>query len=249
MNRKRAQLGKSRASWAVIATLSSLTFLGAIALVRYFRSRSVAPASSSLLPEMPNKPHPLLRSFNGCPPEGDGGDPDLNRLKNRVDDGQFVVVPFAAVEKLEWPQAIERRHRGNWTAADMATVSHFEGLPLSIEGYLAGSRQEGPESPNCHGADASFRDFHIWLTQHAGEDRSRAIVVEMTPALRAQHHNWETERLGQIMRAKKKVRVSGWLLLDPDHPDQVRKTRGTIWEIHPIIRFEVEENGKWILLD
>jgi len=248
MNRKR-QLTKSRSSWAIVATLVGVTFLGAITVVKYWRSRSPTPVSRSLLPEMPNKPRPVLRSFNGCPPEGDGGDPDLNRLKNRIDDGQYLAVPFDAVEKLEWPQTVERRHRANWSAADTATVSRDEGLPIVVEGYLAGSRQEGPESTNCHGADASFRDFHIWLTKNPGEDRSSSIVVEMTPALRAQHRNWETEQLNKIMRAKQKVRVSGWLLLDPDHPDQVGKTRGTIWEIHPIIRFEVEENGRWVALD
>src|ERR1700730_182094 len=186
MNGKRSPHG-SRASRAVIAALISVTFLGAIALVRYLRSRSTTPVSHSMLPEMPNKPQPLLRSFNGCPPQGDGGDPDLNRLKNRIDDGQFVAVPFDAVEQLEWPQTIERRHRSNWSASDAAVVSRYEGLPLTVEGYVAGSRQEGPESTNCHGSDASFRDFHIWLTKGPGEDRTNAIVVEMTPAVRAQH--------------------------------------------------------------
>ncbi|HXM36187.1 MAG TPA: hypothetical protein VN920_13425 [Pyrinomonadaceae bacterium] len=249
MNKKRSQLSNSRASWAVVGALIIVTFLGGIALVRYFRSRSTTPVSHSALPEMPNKPRPLLRSFNGCPPQGDGGDPDLNRLKNRLDDGQFVAVPFDAVEQLEWPHTIERRHRANWSSSDAAAVSRYEGLPLTVEGYVAGSRQEGPESTNCHGADASFRDFHIWLTKRPGEDRTNAIVVEMTPALRAQHRNWETEQLGKIMSARQKVRISGWLLLDPDHPDQVGKTRGTIWEIHPIIKVEVEENGKWVPLD
>src|SRR5262249_8359774 len=28
-------------------------------------------------------------TFNGCPPEGDGGDPVLNRNKNREDDGNY----------------------------------------------------------------------------------------------------------------------------------------------------------------
>jgi len=248
MNGKRSSLG-SRTARAVIAALITVTLLGTIVLVRHFRSRPPTPVSRSLLPDMPNKPRPLLRSFNGCPPEGDGGDPDLNRLKNRIDDGEFVDVPFDAVEKLEWPQTVERRHRANWSASDTVTVSRYEGLPLAVEGYLAGSKQEGPESPNCHGAESSFHDFHIWLTKIQGDDRTNAIVVEMTPAVRAQHHNWETEQLARIMHAQQKVRVSGWLLLDPDHPDQVGKTRGTIWEIHPVIRFEVEENGKWVPLD
>jgi len=35
------------------------------------------------------------------------------------------------------------------------------------------------------------------------------------------------------------VRISGWLMLDPEHPDQLGKTRGTIWEIHPVMKLKV----------
>jgi hypothetical protein len=41
------------------------------------------------------------------------------------------------------------------------------------------------------------------------------------------------------------VRVSGWLMLDPEHPDQVGRTRGTIWEIHPILAIEVRRGDAW----
>lgn len=249
MPEQRRRRGRTRSSWLITGTLIALILVGAFLVVRRLRPRPQPPATHSLLPDMANKPRPLLRSFNGCPPEGDGGDPDLNRLKNRVDDGQYISVPFEAVEQLEWPKAIERRRRADWPAGDAESVSRYEGLPLSLEGYLANAREEGPESPNCHGADASFRDFHIWLTKTAGEDRAQSIVVEMTPPIRAQHMHWTTTLLGHLVRDKDRVRVSGWLMLDPEHPDQVGKTRGTIWEIHPIMKFEVDQNGKWIALD
>jgi hypothetical protein len=41
------------------------------------------------------------------------------------------------------------------------------------------------------------------------------------------------------------VRISGWILLDPEHPDQVGKTRATIWEIHPVMKIEVSTGGMW----
>ena len=37
--------------------------------------------------------------------------------------------------------------------------------------------------------------------------------------------------------------------LDPEHPDQVDNTRGTIWEIHPIMQIEVQQQGRWVALD
>ena len=241
--------GVARSSWLFAGALVFIALLGVGLLVSLRRTKPAPAPISTLLPNMPTKPKPLLRSFNGCPPEGDGGDPDLNHLKNRVDEGQYVSVPFDAVETLEWPKTIERRRRADWSASDTAAVSSYEGIPVSIEGYLAGARQEGPESPNCHGADGGFKDFHIWLTRSAGDDRTQSIVVEMTPAVRAQHSHWTTALLGRVVRDKSRVRISGWLMLDPEHPDQVGKTRGTIWEIHPIMRVEVEQNDHWLDLD
>jgi hypothetical protein len=37
--------------------------------------------------------------------------------------------------------------------------------------------------------------------------------------------------------------------MDPEHPDQVGKTRGTIWEIHPIMQIETQGLGAWKPLD
>ncbi len=244
-------LKSQRTSWLVIAALIVIILLGSVLLIRHLRSRlrNTIAIISSTPGNKAAKQNPLLRSFNGCPAEGDGGDPDLNRLKNRVDEGQYLAMAFDDLQKLEWPKTIERRKRADWSAVDVATVSQFEGNPVSVEGYIVSSHQEGPESPNCHGADSTFKDFHIWLTKNPGEDRSNSIVVEMTPALRAQHPQWTTRFLGRVVREKDHVRVSGWLLLDPEHPDQVGKTRGTIWEIHPIMRFEVEQSGAWVTLD
>ena len=44
-------------------------------------------------PEMRDKPTPKQVVFKGCPPEGDGGDPALNRLKNRVDEARSSCNP------------------------------------------------------------------------------------------------------------------------------------------------------------
>jgi hypothetical protein len=126
---------------------------------------------------------------------------------------------------------------------DRAAVARYEGIPVSVEGYLAGAKVEGPESPNCHGADSKYRDWHIWLTGAPGESRSTSIVVETTPRVRAVHPAWRMAQLRRAVRDTARVRISGWLMLDPEHPEQVGKTRGTIWEIHPIMRIEVQQRG------
>ena len=207
------------------------------------------PGAPGALPETPNKPKPTEITFQGCPPAGDGGDSVLNDLKNRVDSGSYVPVLFDAVEMLKWPAAIERQRHSNWSASDAAQVARYEGDAISVEGYLAGAREEGPESPNCHGADLEQHDFHLWLTKSAGQDRTAAIVVEMTPRVRQKHASWRIDVLTGVSSARSRVRVSGWLMLDPEHPDQLGKTRGTIWEIHPILQLEVQQQGRWVPLD
>ncbi|HKP13416.1 MAG TPA: hypothetical protein VJZ91_14950, partial [Blastocatellia bacterium] len=91
-------------------------------------------------PEMATKPTPKEVVYKGCPPEGDGGDPALNRLKNRVDEAdQYFAVGFDNVVQLPWPKTIERKDRGKWAAADAEAIARYEGIPISVEGYLARS--------------------------------------------------------------------------------------------------------------
>ncbi len=188
-------------------------------------------------------------SFDGCPAKGDGGDPQLNTLKNRMDTTTWVPIPFSQLEQLPWPKAIERKDMSTWSQADYNTVAQNNGRPVSITGYLANVRREGPESPNCH--SQTDRDFHIWLVDHPTTDRTNSIVVEATPRVRANHPGWTIDRINTIVKQQIPVRISGWTMLDPEHPDQVGQTRGTIWEIHPIMQIEVQLNGSnnWIPLD
>jgi hypothetical protein len=53
------------------------------------------------------------------------------------------------------------------------------------------------------------------------------------------------EDAGPHAHDKARVTVSGWLMLDPDHPSDATGTpnkphpsRGTIWEIHPVMKIE-----------
>ena len=205
--------------------------------------------SSGALPDMPQKPAPQEITFQGCPPEGDGGDPGLNRLKNRVDEGNYVPVAFDAVAKLTWPKGAERRSRASWSRADAQEVARYEGIPISIEGYLESARLSEPETTNCHGADAKHRDYHLYLVANSGDSRATSIITEMTPRVRANHSGWTITRLEKIAKSQTRVRISGWLMLDQEHPDDAGKSRGIIWEIHPIMKFELEQNGNWVTLD
>ena len=212
------------------------------------RTANVSSGTTDSIPGLPRlerKPRAVSNGFEDCPAEGDGGDRTQNRLKNRVDSAAWMPADFDAVRLLSWPRRTERRRRDGWTRSDRAALAKFEGLPLAIEGYFAGVKQEGPEATNCHGADAKFRDWHIWLAPEPGRDRTRAIVVETTPPVRSIHPDWTLSTIRRLARDSTRVRVSGWLFYDPEHPDQIGRTRGTLWEIHPVMRIEAWKNGHW----
>jgi hypothetical protein len=249
MVRRRKQKARSSNSNLLAGVVIVLVLVGALLYLRSRRNPTGRLPDAPGLPVVSVKPTPKETTFRGCPPEGDGGDQQLNLLKNRVDEGDYLPAEFAAVEKLSWPRSVERLPRRRWSSDDAASVARYEGIPLSVEGYLAGAREQGPESTNCRGADPAMLDFHLWLVGSPDEDRSTSMVVEATPRIRASHPEWDLEVIQDLVHSKDKVRISGWLMLDAEHPDQVGRTRGTLWEIHPIMRIEVNHGGAWSTLD
>jgi hypothetical protein len=191
---------------------------------------------------------PQEETFQGCPPAGDGGDPQLNLLKNRIDEGHYQPVTVATMLSWTWPKEIERRDMDTWSAAAQAEVNQHNGLPVAAEGYLLEVKSQGAESTNCHATGADFVDYHIWLAAAPDKTRAESVVVEVTPRLRAKHSRWDTSALREFVNGATPVRISGWVMLDPEHPDQVGKTRGTIWEIHPVMKIEYQQNGQWVVL-
>jgi hypothetical protein len=190
----------------------------------------------------PPYPTPQEETYQGCPPEGDGGDAALNLLKNRIDTGTWQPVSLQDLLALTWPSDVAKTQRRNWSQADAQTVAQTEGRPVVAEGYLLMLRHEGPESPNCH--DRSSRDYHVWLAASSSDARSNAMVVELTPRVVANNPGWGSEQ-NILHLAGHHVRVSGWLLLDQEHPEQLHKTRATLWEIHPVMKIEVDHGGTW----
>ena len=188
----------------------------------------------------------LAQDFHGCPVEGKGGDPALNRLKNRTGvPASFESIDFEELADLVMPAGVGKKHRAQWSRATLASVEPQEKRAIQVVGYLLRVKLEGREATNC-GSDApEDRDFHVWLANSADDDRLDAVVVEVTPRIRARHSSWSLTNLNRIVRQRPRVRISGWLMLDQEHPEQVGKTRVTLWQIHPILTIEVWSGGRW----
>jgi hypothetical protein len=195
-----------------------------------------------------NRPQPVTQTFHGCPPGGDGGDQALNMLKNRVDDGdngRYYDADLASILALPIPEGVERVARSDWSPDDLSQVQQYEGTPVRVVGWIYGDRHEGTESTNCHSTD--YRDFHVWVVPDSGDDRTQAIVAEVTPRVRALRAGWTDDALSGL--SGRQVRISGWALMDQEHPEQLGQTRGTLWEVHPILHIEVNSGGSWQSID
>jgi hypothetical protein len=191
-------------------------------------------------------------NFHNCPQTGQGGDPYLNSLKNR-DKPPTTSMTVYSVNRLyqvtpTLPKSRKLRSK-SWTPQQRALAAKWECRPVVVEGYLVHPPQpEGQEACNCK-SDAYF-DHHMWLGPTANASRKLAMVVEISPRAWPNHPTWKnaTATLKPVVDHKEKVRVAGWLTWDEDHPEQIGKTRRTLWEVHPIHSIQVQRSGQWVSL-
>ena len=193
-----------------------------------------------------------------CGPRGgDGGDFRTNRRKNRADQPVTShAVTVGAILALPLLQA-QAKPRNSWEAADSIKVAKFEGIPLTVTGFIAALKPQGgnQESTNCGFTGEANTDWHVAFvpTHTAGE--SNSVVVEPTPRFKKRHPNWKPAELapwvGTARSSFDSVRVTGFLFFDPSHLNHLHTFRGTLWEIHPVTRIEVFDHlvGRWVDLD
>jgi hypothetical protein len=137
-----------------------------------------------------------------------------------------------------------------------------EGKLVQLQGYVKIARQEGAEGVNC-GAnvpnDPAYHDIHISIVGNAGDAECSGVVVEMSP--RHRPPAWTAQLVNEVAASKLLVRITGQRMFDSSHTACVNgspvigdPSRISLWEIHPIYRFEVcpTENctdGGWTPLE
>lgn len=201
------------------------------------------------------KPAPLKTSLNGpdgsCPWNGDDSDPDTFVFKNRADiPQQYHDVTWDAIANLPYPT--DKPLRKNWTAEHVAELKPYEGIPLRTVGYLVAFKPQAHgsgEGTNCHFNKPSETDTHLALVKDAGDAEKSSVVIEFTPRFLSAHPHWTKKNLSDWINGEDPVRISGWLMLDPDHRNHLKRFRSTLWEIHPITKIEVWKDNQWVDLD
>jgi hypothetical protein len=231
---------------------SRIVMLAAAALLGcgFFPLSHFSRTGTELLERAP-KPASIDSEFEGCGPAGSQPDYVLNRRKNRIDStATYLAIPWRMLAELPWPRSTGYRFRNQWTSSERDATARYEGVAIQVDGYLAGYRLEVPEPPNCYSNVARHKDYHMWLSETPHQKKKHGIVVEITPRLRAVHPEWTESRLATLMHEQRRIRVSGWLMLDEMHPENVEGNRITLWEIHPITRIEWQRSdSSWMSLD
>lgn len=151
-----------------------------------------------------------------------------------------------------------------------------EGDLVQLKAFVLAAKQEQGESVNCgHGFDNEneknlFHDIHISLVAteklatpadkvEEAANECQGVVAEMIP-----HHRppeWTAANVNKVAAAHLLVRVTGQRFFDSSHvpcadgkPVRSNPKRVSLWEIHPIYKFEVctancDAEGTWLLLE
>jgi hypothetical protein len=197
-------------------------------------------------------PLPALSVTATCPPEGDGGDSMLNRLKNRSQPPESyreMTAEQFLTEFTSWMYTPRQRERFSWT--QKRYIAPRESTGVMLVGYLLGARQEAPEASHCH--DPLQRNVRLWLGSRraaspARRMRVRAVILEVTPSGQRMHPSWRLRMLQRLARRRALVRISGWPLYNSENPQELGRSRGTLWEVHPVTMIEVWSRGQWYAL-
>lgn len=224
-------------SWQIIVLIVALVAIGLLVWRQRHGPKRTTPSVTS------------ATTFHDIPPEGSGGDPELNRHKNRWSEPasytDMSVPEIIAFDHSALDDA-GRKQRSNWSEAATTQAAKYEQMGVRVEGYLIAAKQSGAES--CNGESETYRDDHLWLAASADDQKRDGLVVEVTPYWNERHPEWDLKTLTRLAREHTRIRVSGWILWDEEHADEVGKSRGSQWEIHPITRIEVTQGNGWQLL-
>lgn len=184
---------------------------------------------------------------------------------------QFLGQSDVAALESKLPKGLAKSNHGSFTDA-LAQLG--EGHVYGLRGYLYYAQKGGTsESSNCQLGDIDAIDFHIGigfdpeiaaklLAKKAGTGKltdeenaslnKTSVIVEMTPHYRFQFKpDWTLQAVEAAVG--RQVRVIGQLLVDNEHLDAKDDCaignaatcwRASVWELHPVIQFQVCESDK-----
>lgn len=203
-------------------------------------------------------PTTIPADFSICPADGSGGGlarayVQKNRLEvpcayRTITPEQILALPLLPRDVRSLPDDHPQRK----------FLAEAEAIPVRLDGFLAMTKNGGKEGVNC----SIPGRFDLRLEIVARDDldpkqtRPRHVVSEATPWFRALFSSWNPSVLrdfasysngfnGGFQRAPVPIRVYGHLFFDEGHltDGSIGTVRGTVWEVHPVTRIEVFDQG------
>ncbi len=221
-------------------------------------SNATEPTGGTDLPNC--TPSGVPANWSICPATGSGGIyaaayVQKNRLAIACHYAGMTVQQMLSLPKL--PANVRALPADNQSLKDLQAV---ESQSVVLEGYLALAKDGGQEGTNCK--SPTRKDVHMEIvgtdTEDPKSNRGQHAITEVTPWFGEAITAWTKVTIGSyaayvdgysgnMLRPPTKIRVYGWLFYDEAHVSDgsIGQWRGTAWEIHPITRIEVFENGAW----
>lgn len=227
---------------------ASLLALLGVALSGCNALQSIGGSNTNYLPSNLARSTPSDASFEGCPPQGQGGDPALNVLYNREDDnppGGYRVTDISTVMTVPTTPQIDGKDRSAWSSADAKRIALYEGTAIRTTGWVVAARKGGPSAANCD-SDTN-RDWYLWIGTGAGDALETTLVVVVTPRIQKSRPGWTDYTFRRLVGQV--VRVSGYLVYDQEPPSFIAKQRATEWELQPVMHLETLYQNQWMNLD
>lgn len=163
------------------------------------------------------------------------------------------------------PDGLGQGNHGQF-GGDLANAPLNEGEIDAVVGFIYYVEVTStPETSNCKLTGDQNSDYHIAIgfdpaiaqrlqngeTIDKQQLQQNSVIAEMTPHYRAQFHpEWVSAQL--ISMAGSQVKATGQLMIDNQHynasqdcgfafasPDSTKCWRLSVWELHPVTRFQV----------
>jgi hypothetical protein len=194
-----------------------------------------------------------------CPATGSGGMYEQAYVQKNRTHVPCTYTPITVDDML----ALESLPKSVRALPDTDPLAQYlkteEAKAVMLEGFLALTKDGGKEGVNCN--SNTRLDTHMELADTDAQDpktnRNRHVVAEVTPWFREAVPVWTTQNLGQFAsyisdykaaagkNPPTRIRVYGYLFFDEAHATGAKAWRGTAWEVHPITKIEVFQNGSW----
>jgi len=205
-------------------------------------------------------PSKIQADFSICPPTGSGGRYAKAYVqKNRIEvPCTYRRITPEDILKLPLLNAAVRAQPEDDN--ELAFLKEAEAVAVRLDGFLAMTKNGGKEGVNC--GSTSRIDLRMEIVPSDVPDpkttRRQHVVTEGTPWFRTVFADWKPSALGKFssyiegfsggfQRKPMPIRVYGFLFFDEAHlsDGSINSIRGTVWEVHPVTRIEVQVDGQW----